>query len=147
MAHVSFSLMIKGGLKNPKIIRKSVDEIVLKHNKHIMKDIDIPFIIPALDITKRKSIYYSSSPMEKFTYYDDRSISEAIRSSSSIPVIFTPNRVSINNKIHYMMDGGITSNTPTLPLKQFSNFVIGLEPKYYNTQEKKNIAKNVDMML
>lgn len=58
-----------------------------------MKDIDIPFIIPALDITKRKSIYYSSSPMEKFTYYDDRPISEAIRSSSSIPVIFTPNFV------------------------------------------------------
>lgn len=93
MAHVSFSLMIKGGLKNPKIIRKSVDEIVLKHNKHIMKDIDIQFIIPALDITKRKSIYYSSSPMEKFTYYDDRPISETIRSSSSIPVIFTPNFV------------------------------------------------------
>lgn len=135
LAHVSF----KGGLKNPKIIRKSVDEIVLKHNKHIMKDIDIQFIIPALDITKRKSIYYSSSPMEKFTYYDDRPISETIRSSSSIPVIFTPNRVSINNKIYYMMDGGITSNTPTLPLKQFSNFVIGLEPKYYNTQEKKKI--------
>lgn len=139
MAHVSFSLMIKGGLKNPKIIRKSVDEIVLKHNKHIMKDIDIQFIIPALDITKRKSIYYSSSPMEKFTYYDDRPISETIRSSSSIPVIFTPNRVSINNKIYYMMDGGITSNTLTLPFKQFSNFVIGLEPKYYNTQEKKKI--------
>lgn len=139
LAHVSFSLMIKGGLKNPKIIRKSVDEIVLKHNKHIMKDIDIQFIIPALDITKRKSIYYSSSPMEKFTYYDDRPISETIRSSSSIPVIFTPNRVSINNKIYYMMDGGITSNTPTLPFKQFSNFVIGLEPKYYNTQEKKKI--------
>lgn len=77
--------------------------------------------------------------MEKFTYYDDRPISETIRSSSSIPVIFTPNRVSINNKIYYMMDGGITSNTPTLPLKQFSNFVIGLEPKYYNTQEKKKI--------
>lgn len=102
MAHVSFSLMIKGGLKNPKIIRKSVDEIVLKHNKHIMKDIDIPFIIPALDITKRKSIYYSSSPMEKFTYYDDRPISETIRSSSSIPVIFTPNRV-FSHVVRYLI--------------------------------------------
>lgn len=35
--------------------------------------------------------------------------------------------------------GGITSNTPVLPLKEFSDFVIGIEPKYYNTQEKKNI--------
>ena len=134
-----FSLIARGGLKNPKIIQKNIDEIVAKHNKYLMQDIDIPFIIPALDITKRKSVYYSSRPMEEFTYYNDRPISEAIRSSSSIPVIFTPNKVSINNKTHYMMDGGITSNTPTLPLRQFSNFVIGLEPKYYNTQEKEKI--------
>lgn len=139
IAFAPFSLMAKGGLKNPKIIQKSIDEIVKKHNIYLMSDINIPFIIPALDITKRESIYYSSAHMKEFTHYTDRPISEAIRSSSSIPVIFTPNKTSINRDIHYMMDGGITNNTPALPLKQFSNFVIGLEPKYYNTQEKKNI--------
>lgn len=134
-----FSLMIKGGLKNPKIIYKSIEKIEKKHNIHLMKDVSIPFIIPSLDITKREQIYYSSVPMKEFTYYDDRPISEAIRSTSSIPVIFTPNKICVNNKPHYMMDGGIVSNTPVLPLKQFSNFVIGIEPKYYNTQEKKKI--------
>lgn len=134
-----FSLMIKGGLKNPKIIQKNIKELEQKHNVKLMEEINIPFIIPALDITKRKSIYYSSVPIKEFTYYTDRNISEAIRSSASIPVIFTPNKTVINNKIHYMMDGGITSNTPTLPLKQFSNFVIGIEPKYYNLQEKSKI--------
>lgn len=134
-----FSLIAKGGLKNPKIIPKNIEELTKKHNIHLMKDINIPFIIPALDITKRKLIYYSSVPINEFPYYTDRPISEAIRSSSSIPIIFTPNKVSIGNKIHYMMDGGITSNTPVLPLKQFSNFVIGIEPKYYNTQEKQKI--------
>lgn len=134
-----FSLMIKGGLKNPKIIYKNIEKVVKKHNIHLMKDVSMPYIIPALDITKREQIYYSSVPMKEFTYYDDRPIAEAIRSSSSIPVIFTPNKIYVNNKPHYMMDGGIVSNTPVLPLKQFSNFVIGIEPKYYNTQEKKKI--------
>lgn len=134
-----FRLMARGGLKNPKIINRNIEEVTKKYNVHFMKDINIPFIIPSLDITKRKSIYYSSVPMNEFTHYTDRTITEAIRSSSSIPVIFTPNRVSINHKTHYMMDGGITSNTPVLPLKQFSDFVIGIEPKYYNTQEKQKI--------
>lgn len=134
-----FSLMAKGGLKNPKVILKNIEEITNKHKVHLMKDFNIPFIIPALDITKRKSIYYSSVPIREFPYYTNRSISEAIRSSSAIPVIFTPHKVCIDNKFHYMMDGGITSNTPVLPLKQFSNFVIGIEPKYYNTQEKQKI--------
>lgn len=134
-----FSLMARGGLKNPKIICKNIENLTQKHKVHLMEHIPIPFIIPSLDITKRESIYYSSVPMNEFTYYSDRPISEAIRSSSSIPVIFTPNRVSIDKKAHYMMDGGITSNTPVLPLKQFSDFVIGIEPKYYNTQEKQKI--------
>ncbi len=100
-----FSLLVRGGLKNPKIIFKNIEKVTKKHNVDLMNDISIPFIIPALDITKRESIYYSSVPINEFTYYTDRPIAEAIRSSSSIPVIFTPNKVSINNKIHYMMDG------------------------------------------
>lgn len=134
-----FSLIARGGLKNPKIICQNIEELTKKHNVHLMENLKIPCIIPALDITKRQSIYYSSVPLEDFTYYTNRPISEAIRSSSSIPIIFTPNKVSINNKFHYMMDGGIMQNTPTLPLKQFTDFVIGIEPKYYNTQEKQKI--------
>lgn len=134
-----FNLMARGGLKNPKVIYKNIEELTQKHHVHFMKDISLPFIIPSLDITKRESIFYSSVPMHEFTYYSDRPIAEAIRSTSSIPVIFTPHKVSINGKTHHMMDGGITSNTPVLPLKQFSDFVIGIEPKYYNTQERQKI--------
>ena len=134
-----FSLMARGGLKNPTIIPKSVDQIVKKQGILCMEEISFPFIIPALDITKRETIYYSSVPLTDHTFYTNRPISEAIRSSCSIPVIFTPHKVTIENRVHHMMDGGITNNTPILPLKQFSNFVLGIEPRYYNTKERQSI--------
>lgn len=104
-----------------------------------MSDFKIPVIIPSMDITQRKTIYYSSKQLDEFPYYTDRNVSEAIRSSCSFPIVFIPNKVKINNKFHHLMDGGITTNTPVVPLKQFSNFVIGIETKYKGIKERQKI--------
>lgn len=134
------NLILRGGLKNPKVIPKSVEKIGTQKQIIKMNDFSIPVIIPALDITQRKAIYYSSKILnDEFTFYSDRLVSEAVRSSCSLPIIFIPNKVKINNKIHHMMDGGITTNTAVLPLKQFSDFVIGVESKYYNTKQRQRI--------
>lgn len=134
------SLMFRGGLKNPKAIPESVERIAVPKHIAKMSDLDIPMVIPSLDITQRKTIYYSSRELsDEFTFYSDRSVSEAIRSSCSLPIIFTPNKTKINNRIHHMMDGGLTAHTAILPLKQFSDFVIGVEAKYYNTKERQRI--------
>lgn len=134
------NLLLRGGCKNPKIIPKSVEEISNKNKIIKMNDFDIPLIIPALDITKRKTIYYSSKTLnDEFTCYSDRLVSEAIRSSCSFPIVFIPNKIKENGKVHHMMDGGVTTNTAVLPLKQFSDFVIGVETKYYNTKERKKV--------
>lgn len=134
------NLILRGGLKNPKIIPKSVEKIGTQKQIIKMNDFSIPVIIPALDITQRKTIYYSSKILnDEFTFYSDRLVSEAVRSSCSLPIIFIPNKAKINNKIHHMMDGGITTNTAVLPLKQFSDFVIGVESKYYNTKQRQKI--------
>ncbi len=132
------NLMFRGGVKNPKTIEKSVirnckDGIVK------MTDFKIPVIIPSMDITQRKTIYYSSKELDEFPYYTDRDVSEAIRSSCSFPIAFIPNKVKIDNKFHHLMDGGITANTPVVPLRQFSDFVIGLETKYKGTKERQRI--------
>lgn len=132
------NLIIRGGVKNPKLITKSVDD-VCKNGISKMSDFEIPVIIPTLDITHRKTVYYSSKPLDEFTFYSDRLVSEAIRSSCSFPIIYIPNKTKINNKIHHMMDGGITTNTAVIPLKQFSDFVIGLETKYYGTKQRTRI--------
>lgn len=132
------NLMFRGGLKNPKTIEKSV---IRNCTNGIVKmsDFNIPVIIPSMDITQRKTIYYSSKQLKEFPYYTERNVSEAIRSSCSFPIVFIPNKVKIDDKFHHLMDGGITTNTPVVPLKQFSNFVIGLETKYKGIKEREKI--------
>ena len=134
------SLMFRGGLKNPKAIPKSVEKVAIPRKIIKMSDFEMPIIIPSLDITQRKTIYYSSRALsDEFTFYSDRLVSEAVRSSCSLPIIFTPNKTKINNRVHHMMDGGLTAHTAVLPLREFSDFVIGVEAKYYNTKERQRI--------
>ena len=125
-------LLINGGMKNPKFLVEFMQKIEKEKNINTLKDIDTPLIIPALDISSREVIYYSSKPLDKnLTYYCNRPISEAIRSSCAIPLFFTPNKVCMDNKNHFMLDGGILTNTLISPLTQFSNYIIGITNKFY----------------
>ena len=79
-----------------------------------------------------QDIYYSSKPLKgNYKYYCDKKFSEAIRSSCAIPLMFTPNKVVIDGKNHYMLDGGILTNTLVKPLRQFSDYIIGVTNKFY----------------
>ena len=123
---------ISGGSKNPKIILNYMNKLEKELNIKTLKDIDKPFIIPSLDISERNILYYSSKPLKgNLKYYCDRSISEAIRSTCTIPLMFTPNKIIVDGKNHFMLDGGILTNTLVLPLKQFSDCVIGITNKFY----------------
>ena len=133
------SLAFRGGLRNPKPIPIIVDAVCRDRGFVKMSDFNMPVIIPTLDITKRETVYYSSRPIKDKTYHMERSIAEAIRSTTSLPVIFVPNKVKIDYQIHHMVDGGTTTNIPVLPLKQFSDRVLGIEAKYYNTKERQRI--------
>ena len=131
-------LFIVGGLKNPKEIVKYVKEIEKKTNLKELKEIDKTLIIPALDISNREIAYYSSKPLkERYACYCNRTFSEAIRSSSAVPLFFTPNKAVINGKNHFMLDGGIQTNTLITPLKDFSDFVIGVTNKFYPRQRNR----------
>lgn len=126
------SLIMNGGLKNPKIMVEYVKKLEQEKNIKTLEDIEKPLIIPALDISNREIAYYSSKPLEgNVTYYCNRSISEAIRSSCAVPLLFTPHKVKIEDKNHFMLDGGILTNTLVTPLRQFSDYVIGITNKFY----------------
>ena len=132
------SFFINGGSKNPKLITNYVKKLENENNIKFLKDIDTPFIIPALDISTREAIYYSSKPLkDNYKYYTDRTISEAIRSSCAVPLMFTPNKVIIDEKNHFMLDGGILTNTPVRPLTQFADYVIGITNKFYPKERKR----------
>lgn len=132
------NLFIKGGAVNPKKLLYYMKKFERDNNIHLMNEIKIPLIIPALDLSSREIVYYTSKPLKSdITQYCDRNISEAVRSSSALPLLFTPYKVVIDNVNHFMLDGGILTNTLVLPLKEFSNFIIGTSVKFYPKQRSR----------
>lgn len=115
-----------------------MEELAEKEKVRTMQDIQKPLIIPTLDISKREIAYYSSKVLNgNFTYYQNRNIAEAIRSTLALPLLFTPNKVKIDNTNHFMLDGGIMTDTLISPLKQFLNYVVGVTNKFYPKQRKR----------
>lgn len=131
------SLILRGGVKNPTKITNYIEKVANIENTITMKNIKMPLIIPALDISARKIIYYSSKKLdENYIYYNNRKISEAIRSNIALPILFTPNKVIIENTNHFMLDGGILTNTLISPLRQFSDYVVGITNKFHPKERK-----------
>jgi len=131
-------LFIMGGAKKAKHIIKYIEKIEEERKIKSMDSINIPFIVPALDLSSRETVYYSSKKVEESVIcYCDRKVSEAIKSSGSLPLLYNPNKVVINGENHYMLDGGILTNTLITPLRKYSNFVIGVSNKFYPKKRKR----------
>lgn len=129
---------VYGGLKKPQEIVEYVEKIEKEKNIKTLSDLDKALIIPALDISDRKVVYYSSKKINSNTdCFYDRPVSEAIRSSSAIPLFFTPYKIRLEDKNHFMLDGGILTNTLITPLKQFSDFTIGITNKFYPNERSR----------
>lgn len=50
---------MRGGGKNPKIITKTIKEAAQAKGKILMSDLDMPVFIPTMDITEKKTVYYT----------------------------------------------------------------------------------------
>lgn len=145
-------LIFRGGAKNPKIIERTIKEAALKKGKMYMSDIDIPIFIPTLDITFKETIYYSSKIIKDEKCYTDRPIWEAVKNTCSLPMLYLPNNVYIDNQLHQFLDGGMTNNTPSIHMDEFSEVVVGVENLYnkyvnnkkvnFNNRDKKYISSN-----
>lgn len=134
-----FFLLFKGGAKNPNIITKTIEEAAKKKGKQSMHELDIPVFIPALDITEKQTVYYTSRKIKDEVCFLDRSIAEAVKSSCSLPFLYLPNTVYINDVLHQFSDGGMTTNTPTTHLNEFVDIVVGIEIKYHKRVEGKKV--------
>ena len=140
-----FNLIARGGGKDPTCISSTIKELLNENNIKVMRDIEMPFFIPTLDITYKKNVYYTSKIIKDEECYLDRPIEEAIKNTSSLPLIFTPNTVYIDGEMHQFLDGGMTNNTPTTHLDQFVDIVVGVENNYHKqvNQKKVNIITGI----
>lgn len=110
-----FQLANDYGVYDSKIIENWMFERLWEKGKTKFKDLDkegIVLKIIASDVTRRSILIlpddlknYGINPLEF-------SIARAVRMSASIPFFFKPVKLEYDNKINYIVDGGLISNFP-----------------------------------
>lgn len=151
------------GLKSGKSLEKAYNELALKKGIRTIKDIQMPLVIPAVDMyTSKEYIFTSKVPQnieevtiynknysntkllqtsEESKYITDISVGKSVRASSSFPVIFSP--CQYNN--HLFLDGGILNNTPVNEIKkQGANIVIAVN---FDSQPVKKDSNIMELMM
>lgn len=132
-------LVCRGGGKNPKIIETTIKDSALNKGKQYMNELEMPIFIPALDITFKETIYYTSKLIKDEKCFTDRTIWEAVKSSCTLPMLYLPNNVYIDGQLHQLLDGGMTNNTPTIHMEEFADIVVGVENLYRKKVNNKKV--------
>ena len=153
------------GLKTGKSLEEAYNELALKKGIKAMKEIQMPLVIPAVDICSSKEYIFTSkipnnekasNTMENIktdtmqqttSYITDISVGKSVRASSSFPVVFSP--CEYNN--HLFLDGGILNNIPVNEIKkQGADKVIAVNFDSQPVNKESNIMelmmKTLDIM-
>ncbi len=80
-----------------------------------IQELNIPIVIPAVDINNGKEyIFTNSNKLKEDKYIKEIEIAKAVRASSSFPVLFAP----FKYEKHAFIDGGVLNNVPVGELKK-----------------------------
>lgn len=101
------------------IIENLVYEYCKRKNITYIKQTKKPLAIPAVDINTAQLVMFVSNAShfktnERTVYIDDVFVSEAVRASSSFPLVFKPKML----RGRRLVDGGIKDNVPAWVLKE-----------------------------
>lgn len=111
--------IIIDGLNSGKIIEEIVNEVACQKNIKKIKDIEMPLLIPSVDIHNGEIYCFCSKSIrsklsDNIIFDNNIEIGKAVRSSCSYPVVFSP--CKYNNT--ELIDGGIRENIPWKSLKE-----------------------------
>lgn len=101
------------GLNNGEKIEKIINELCYKKKITNIKQINLPLIIPSVDLHNGKTYIFTSSTLrnsynDNVEYINDINIGTAVRASCSYPGVFSPCKY----KSTELIDGGIRENVP-----------------------------------
>ncbi len=147
------------GLKSGKSLEEAYNELALKKGIKIMKEIQMPLVIPAVDMCSSKEYIFTSkipnnekasntkeniktdTMQPTIPYITDISVGKSVRASSSFPVVFSP--CEYNN--HLFLDGGILNNIPVNEIKkQGADKVIAVN---FDSQPVNKESNIMDLMM
>lgn len=128
-------------------IEKLYNKIALKMGVQKISDIEIPLVIPAVDISNSTKYVFCSKKTKYMNYINDSSIGTAVRASSSFPLVYSP----CIYKHNIFLDGGILDNIPAKELKKIgADKVISIKFDSDRVDEESNIMdilmKTIDIM-
>lgn len=138
------------GLKSGENIESMYNEIALRKGIRTIRDIQMPIVIPAVDITEAKEYVFTNcipENEEKSKYITDITIGKAVRASSSFPAVFCP----CDFENHKFLDGGALDNIPVHEVKkQGVDKVIAVNFDADTVDDESNIMdiamKTIDIM-
>ena len=138
---ISKKLTLKG-LKTGDSIEKIFDKVINKQGIYNIKDVNMPLVIPTVDLIDCKEyIFTNNAPENSSTYITDVNIGKAIRASSSFSAVFSP----CEYKEHAFIDGGALDNVPVNEVKkQGADIVIGVK---FNSDEITKDSNIMDMTM
>lgn len=139
------------GFNTGEAIEKAYNELALRKGVKTISDIQMPLVIPSVDVKKSKEYIFTNSIPEKTVdleqYITDIPIGKAVRASSSFPAVFCP----CCYKKHQFLDGGVLDNIPSNEVKkQGADRVIAVNFKADDINEESNVMdivmRTIDIM-
>ncbi|MBQ9297620.1 MAG: patatin-like phospholipase family protein [Clostridia bacterium] len=100
------------GINDGKKLEKAFNSLAGKKGIKKVSEIEMPLLIPTVDITKSKEFVCSSIKSRK--YIGDIEVGKAVYASSAFPVVFKPCKY----RNHIFVDGGVLNNIPVKILKE-----------------------------
>lgn len=105
------------GLNSGKSINKLIDKVCYKKNICNISDIDMPLVVPSVNMNTGEVVCFTSSKIRAFSdntvFINDIDIGNAVQASCSFPSVFSP----CDYKNIKLIDGGIRENVPWREVK------------------------------
>jgi len=130
--NIAFSRKIRTrGIKDGKDIEEMFDKLSTKKGIRKIKDIKMPIVITAVDISESKEYMFTNYvrvdahidpggcghpplQIQNSHYISDISVGKAVRASSSFPAVIAP----CEYESHMFCDGGMLNNVPVIDVKE-----------------------------
>ena len=132
-------------------IERGFDEVAKRKGIRKLTDINMPVVVPAVDLKDSKEYIFTNfipeNSKEKDKYITDISIGKAVRASCSYPGMFAPTIF----KEHKFVDGGIIDNLPAQEVRKLgADKVLSIRFSSKSDVDPKNVIevalKSVDLL-